>query len=201
MRFWPQSLFGLDIQAEEIRLLQLQGTRRKKRIKHALSRNLPLGAVIDGKIQEPEIVSDCLQELVRHNKLQAFGVAIALPIQCVVSQRISVAKGLHEAELEAEVVSHLSHCMPGVAAGLCYDHVIVGSQDDMQDDVFLVATSFENLNTPLAVVQNAGLKVQVVDVDKYALDRAIKLIIEQDHFHIEEKWLVSFGLALRSYDR
>lgn len=198
MRFWPQPLLGLDIQAEEIRLLQLQGTLKKKRIKEAILLDLPSGAVTDGKIQEAETVGDCLRELVLKHKLETSKVAIALPEQGVVSQRIFVAKGLNEAELEAEMVSHLSHSIPGVTGGLCYDYMVVNSSDSMQDEVLLVATSYANLNIPLSVVQKAGLKVQVVDVDHYALDRANQFI-KQDGLEIEKKWLVSFGLALWGY--
>jgi type IV pilus assembly protein PilM len=198
MRFWPQPLLGLDIQAEEIRLLQLQGTLKKKRIKEAITLDLPPGAVIDGKIQEAEVVGDCLQELVQQHKLQAFKVAIALPEPCVVSLRIFVAKGLSESELETEIVSHLSHSIPSTAEGLCYDYVVVNSSDAMQDEMLLVATSYANLNIPLSVVQKAGLKVQVVDVDRYALDRANQFI-KKDGIEIKEKWLVSFGLAMWGY--
>lgn len=199
IRFWPQSLLGLDIQANEVRLLQLQRSKKKQVIKQALALDLPKGAVIDGKIQEAETVSDRLQELVRSSKLQEFGVAIALPVDCVITKRISVIKGLQESELEAEVISHLSHWFPGVTEGLCYDYVMLDSNDEMQSDVLLAATSFAHLSTHVTVVQNAGLKVQVVDVDRYALARANQLV-EKESLQVEEKWLVSFGLALRISD-
>jgi type IV pilus assembly protein PilM len=193
---WPQSLLGLDIQDEEIRLLQLQGFFKKKSIKQALALSLPLGAVTEGNIQEAEVVSDCLKELVHDNQLQGFEVAIALPAQSVVSQSISVAKGLSESDLELEVTSHLSHLMPGITEGLCYDYVILNSQDAVQNEVLIVTTSFMHLNTYLTVVQNAGLKVRIVDVDQYALTRANQLV-KKNNLNIEEKWLISFGLALR----
>lgn len=195
IRFWPQPLLGLDIQAEEIRLLQLQGALKKKSIKEALLSHLPVGAVIDGKIHETEAVTGCLQELVQKYKLQSSKVAIALPEQCVMSQRITIAKGLNEAELEAEMIHHLSHAVPNITEGLCYDYLIVDSSHAMQDEVLLIATSYANLNIPLSVVQNAGLKIQVVDVNQYALIRANQFI-EQDGIELEEKWRVSFGLAL-----
>lgn len=199
IRFWPQLLLGLDIQADEIRLIQLQRSKKKWGIKQALAQSLPAGAVIDGKIQVAEVVSDRLQELVQSSKLQECGVAIALPIHCVTTKRISVIKGLHESELEAEVISHLSHCFPSVTEGLCYDYGMFGSNDEMQNDVFLAATSFTCLNIHVTAVQNAGLKVRVVDVDQYALARA-KQLVEKEGLQVAEKWLVSCGLALRISD-
>jgi len=198
IRFWPQPLLGLDIQAEEIRLLQLQGTLKKKRIKNAVATPLPRGAVVNGKIHEAETVTDCLQTMVEKNKLQWSRVAIALPEQCVMSQRIRVAKGLSESELEVEMMTHLRHAFPDVIDGFFYDYLIVDSSQAMQDEVLLIATSYANLNIPLSVVQNAGLKIHVVDVDHYALDRANEYI-EFDGIALEEKWRISFGLALWSY--
>ena len=199
IRFWPQPLLGLDIQADEIRLLQLQRSKKKRVIKQTLAQSLPAGAVIDGQIQAAELVSDRLQELVKSSKLPKCGVAIALPSHCVTTKRISVIKGLRESELEAEVISHLSHCFPIITEGLCYDYMTFGSNDEMQDDVLLVATSFTCLNTHVTAVQNAGLQVRVVDVDQYALTRANQLR-EKEGLQVEEKWLVSCGLALRVSD-
>ncbi len=195
--FWPQPLLGLDIQSDEIRLLQLQRAKKKCVIKKTVAMPLPVGSVVDGKIQEIEVVGDCLQKLVQDNRLQEHEVAIALPASSVLIQRISVARGLDEAEIEAEVISHLHHALPGVTEGLCYDYVMPNQQEDIQNDVLVVATAFLHLNTPLTVVQNAGLKVRVVDVDQYALDRANQ-IVEQQRLSIEKKWLISLGLALRS---
>lgn len=198
IRFWPQPLLGLDIQAEEIRLLQLQGTLKKKTIKEALQMPLPQGAVIDGKIHQSEIVADCLKELIHKHKLHSSKVAIALPEQCVMTQRISVAKGLNATELEAEMIQYISHAFPHLSKGVCYDYLIVDSSHAMQDEVLLVATSSVNLTIPLSIVQDSGLKVQVVDVDQFALDRANRFI-QMDEIALEEKWRVSFGLAMWSF--
>lgn len=194
IRFWPQPLLGLDIQAEEIRLIQLHFLKRKS-IKQAVSRELPPGAVIDGKIEEPATVSECLQELIQDHKLQNFKVAIALPKHCVVSQQISVAKGLSESELEEEIIGHLKHSMSNPKEDLFYDYVVTAAKDETQDNVFLIAAYFFHFNAHMLAVQNAGLIVQVVDVDQYALTRASR-IIKKNNIFLEDKWLISLGLAL-----
>ncbi len=198
--FLPRPLLGLDIQDDEIRLMQLQGFKKKKKIKLALSCSLPSGAVIHGKIQEPEIVSDCLQELVRKNNLKSSDAAVALPANCVTTHSFSIVKGSHDSEMETEVVSHLSQSMPGGAEGLCYDYAITGSLDDQQCHLLLAVASVEHVNGPVTVAKSAGLKIRIVDVDCYALDRAI-LFIKKNNLEIDEKWFISYGLALRGMHR
>ena len=195
LRLWPQPLLGLDIQAEEIRLLQLHSIFKKNQIKKTFSLDLSSGAVIEGKIHDVHTVSDCLQELVQRNQLQGAKAAIALPTQCVMGRHLAVVKGLNEAELEAEVVGHIRQCFPDAAEGLCYDYAITGPTENLQEDVLWIATPFANVEAPLAVVENAGLKIQVIDVAQYALDRANNLI-KKEGLSLEEKWRISFGLAL-----
>ncbi|MCD6039030.1 MAG: pilus assembly protein PilM [Gammaproteobacteria bacterium] len=197
IRFKPRPLLGLDIQADSIRLLELQYSRKIPFIKRALTIDLPINAVMESNIEKVELVSDRLRELVECNKLQKIEVAIALPERCVVTKHISVAKGLRLSELEAEIISDLSDCFPSATEGLYYDYVMLDSKDKMQDEVLLIATSFTHLNTPVMLVQDCGLKVRVVDVDKYALIRAHQCM-KKDNFQMEEKWLVSWGLALHS---
>jgi type IV pilus assembly protein PilM len=195
LRFWPQPLLGLDIQAEEIRLLQLHSIFKKKQIKKTFLLDLPSGAVIEGKIHDVQTVSDCLQELVQRHQFQGAKAAIALPVQCVIGRHLAVVEGLNEAELEAEVVAHIHQCFSDVGEGLYYDYTITGPTENRQENVLWIAASFANVKAPLAVVENAGLKIQIIDVDQYALDRANNLI-KKTGLSLEEKWRLSFGLAL-----
>ncbi len=167
------TLVGLDIQTDAIRLLHLRHIKKQVVIEQAMRMALPAGAITLGRIQQTELVSDCLRELATRSKIKKLSASIALPAECVTSKRIQLIKELGEAEREAEILDNLTHYLPSLSGELCYDYVKLDTHNEMQDNIFLAAAQVEQLNTYVNVVENAGISVHIVDVDIYAVARAV----------------------------
>ncbi len=171
--FRSKTSIGLDIQPDEIRLLQLRSAGKQLSATAAAVMPLPEGAVIEGQIQQPDTVRQCLKHLIQHTQTAGKTVTIALPAQCVISKKIQLSADLEAAALVAEIDDNLSNYFPGTQ-GLAYDYAPLNT-----DTILLVAARDEQLIATVNVVEQAGLKVKCMDVDVYALTHAVEFSIDQ----------------------
>lgn len=170
-------IVGLDININEIRCIQMRQTKRQFIIEQAETQRLPEGAIVDGKIQVFDQVIECIRMIIQRMKIQNNFAAIALPVQSVISKRTQQFKKMSHESRMREMTENLLHYFPGVTQELCYDYVVLSPVDALHDNVLVIATRYEQLNDYVNVVERAGLSVKIVDVDIYALARAVKFAI------------------------
>ncbi len=176
----PKTTFiGLDIQPDEIRMLQLRHGKQRIIIENFIINELPVDTIIDGKIKQPESLCAAIIEIVQKCKIKGYPTAIALPAQCVISKRIQLPTFLNELEREVEIKTNLAHYFPGIADELCFDFLTMHNAQD----VLLIASRAEQLNSYVNVINRAGLAVKIVDVDFYALARAAKVCVPEASAH------------------
>jgi type IV pilus assembly protein PilM len=173
IHFKPPSLVGLDVHADEIRLLQFRQTQTTFLIENCAIHPLSPGAIIDDKIKQIEVVQAAISELVQETKTYGCNVAIALPAASVISKRIKLPVGLPPKEQETEIHANLKQYLPGINEALCLDFVELDVADAERREMLLVAARLEQLQTYFNVVQSAGLVPKIVDIDSYALARAV----------------------------
>jgi hypothetical protein len=165
---------GLDIAVGEVRLMQVQNKGLSEvRIKKWGREHFSNEAIVDGRIKEPEQVIAALKRLTRRLGIKTSKVTIALPHACVISKRLKLPSCLSEAECEAEINEHLSQYLPDIRDELCFDFMALDKKEDWQE-LFLFATRRSQLEAYVNVAHKAGLSVGRVDIDVYALMRAVK---------------------------
>ena len=108
-------------------------------------------------------------------------VAIALPTSHVITKKIIVAAGLREQELELQVESEANQYIPFALEEVNLDFQIVGPAPSSPDEieVLIAASRKEKVEDRVAVVESAGLKAVVMDVESYAALAAFDLISKQ----------------------
>lgn len=157
----PSCSLGLDICSTEIRLLALRRKKQHIYIEKMAVTALPFGAVVDGKIQQTEVVTAYLKTIIQQAHVHAANVTIALPIQSIISKKISLT--------EAASINHsnqINDYFPGVNDVLAYDYI------EIDKETWLIATRHDALMLYVNIIESAGVKVSIVDVDLYALARA-----------------------------
>jgi type IV pilus assembly protein PilM len=169
---WPPLLAGIDMNAEEIRLLVLSRTRKSYRVEKFAVASLPAGIFHEGKIKHPESLQAALKQLVVQTRTQALPAAMALPATAVIFKRITLPQGIAKKNIHAHIASYCSEYFPGLQDALCFDFMTLPAAENSSPQVLLVASRMELLNSYLALGENAGLKVKIIDVDIYALARA-----------------------------
>ncbi len=170
---FSHSIVGLDIHADEIRLLHLKKKRQKICIENFAFVPLTTDAIQDGKIKQIEVIYLAIKKLVEMTNTKNCRAIIALPGVSVIMKKILLPASIRESEQAHEIKSKLNHYLPGMSEELCFDFVKTNSTAQNENEVLLVASRSEQLNMYLTVTNEAGLKTRVVDVDSFALLRAV----------------------------
>lgn len=125
----------------------------------------------ENRLKEPAIAQDAITQLVLATKTQGHDAAIALPVSTIISKRIKLYPAMTDEECEMEILSNLNQYFPGLAEDLCFDY-----QKVAEDEFFVVAARREQVSEYVDLVNHAGLQVKVMDVDSFALARAVDLL-------------------------
>jgi type IV pilus assembly protein PilM len=177
----PKPLLGLSLHPDEIHLTQLNASQS---IEKSASRELPKGAISEGRIRQFEQVKAALQQLVEATQTQGHRVAIALPAQAVISKRLKLSNLLQPEECEIEINNRLNHYLPGIAGAICFDFVILGQSGGSHQDVLLIAARQDQVSEYVEVVSQAGLQAHVVDIDAYAVMRGVQFLMRGVACHV-----------------
>jgi len=167
------SLVGIDIKASEIRLVQLKKARRGYQVNALAVKSFPCEVFWEGKVQEWGRLSDSLTELVENLDLKGQAAAVCLPANLIRMQPISLPQGLSPEEIEAEIYAYLQPDLFSKNESLCIDFHPFLVNKNTDNDIFFAATRQEYLAQYTACINASGLLVKIVDVDIYALKRAI----------------------------
>jgi type IV pilus assembly protein PilM len=168
---------GLDVNADEIRLIALSKKRKIWQVERFACAPLPRGSIVDGKIRQFDSVQTVVNQLVKETGTRGCKTVIALPANSVISKRIKLSSALSPVECEMEIAANVQKYFPGMTDELCFDFTLLNSVDKSQHEILLVASRQEQLNTYVAVAQASGLKIKKVDVDSHALMRAGNFIL------------------------
>jgi type IV pilus assembly protein PilM len=171
--FTSQITIGLDIQVDAIRLLQLKKSRRQSEILHTAKLSLPQGLFSEGKINDWQLLTSLLAEQVENLGWQNLPTVIGLPAHLVRMQRLSLPAGLSAAEIEADIFLQLQQEMPGLSEPLAIDFSFLSAKEPDVLEVLYTAVREHYLAAYLQCLAVSGLNVKIVDVDCYALKRAL----------------------------
>jgi Tfp pilus assembly PilM family ATPase len=173
------SSIGLDIRLNEIRFIHLRYISNTPRIEAIECIALPAHAIVEGRIKLPESVIQTLRTLVQKTHTQHLSTCMTLPAQGVISKRFQWLKKLTSKEQKRQAEEQLVSHFPGFSHELCYDYNILSELDDSHENVLLVATRQEQLNDYIHVAERAELSVKIIDVDTYALARAVRFVMAE----------------------
>lgn len=176
--FSSTSLVGLDVQAREIRLIYLRKSRHEYLIEQAVVSELAAGIFVDGRIKQWDKFGAILTELVQMYGLTGTAASICLPVNLVRMQRLQLPQGLTDVLIEAEIKNQIERDFPGMTESLCIDFNISARNDGENVDVFFVVSRKEYIRQCVSVINSAGLKVKIVDIDVCALTRPFHLCPE-----------------------
>lgn len=166
-------MIGLDIQPDAARLVQLKRTKGVTQLVRQAVLPLPTDIFSARKIQQWNELQLLLTEWFDTLGIKNQAVAVSLPVQAVRMQRLTLSSKLSEAEVEAEIFAHLQREMIGINESLNIDFQLFPTPHGDTVDVIFTAVREVYLTNYVECIQAAGLIVKVVDVDCYALTRAL----------------------------
>ena len=181
-----RSLIGLDISSSAIKMVELASDGKGGyRVERYTIEVLPRDAVADGNIVNLEATAETVRRAWKKLATSTRLVAIALPASHVITKKIIVPAGQREEELELQVESEANQYIPFPLDEVNLDFQVVGPAASSPDEieVLIAASRKEKVEDRVAVVESAGLKPVVMDVESYAVLAAFALIEKQlpDH--------------------
>lgn len=174
-------LYGLDISSSSVKMLEITEAKGAYRIERYVIEPLPRDAVIDGNISALEVVADAIKR--GHNRLgtRTKHVAMAVPSGAVITKKVIVQAGLREQDLEVQVESEANQYIPFAIEEVNLDFQLLGPAPSgpEEQEVLIAATRKEKVEDRVAVAQLAGLTPLVMDVESFAQQSALALVVKQ----------------------
>jgi len=177
-----RSLIGVDISSSSVKMVELASDGKSGyRVERYTIEVLPRDAVADGNIVNLEAAAEAVRRAWKKMATSTRQVAIALAASHVITKKIIVAAGQREEELEVQVESEANQYIPFALEEVNLDFQVVGPAPSSPDEieVLIAASRKEKVEDRVAVVESAGLKPVVVDVESYAVLSAFELIEKQ----------------------
>ena len=171
-----QPLLGIDISNSTIKVVELvAGEKTPMRLDRYVIEPIEKGSIVDGNIDNPELVADALTRALKKLGSRTKTVALALPSGAVITKRITLPAGLKDEDYESQVETEASQYIPFPIDEVNLDFQILGptANNDEDVDVLIAASRKEKVEDRVAVAEMAGLKPMVMDVEPFAARAAL----------------------------
>lgn len=176
------SFIGVDVSATAVKMVELSAVGKQQfRLDGYANVTLPKGVISDGNINDLAQVADTLRAAWRLLGTRARQVVLALPTAAVISKRVIMPAGLREEDMELQVESEANQYIPFPLEEMNLDFQVLGPMGKSTDEVevLIVAAKKEKIEDRVAVAEEAGLKVSIMDVEAYATETAYRQILKQ----------------------
>lgn len=133
----------------------------------------PLGAFSEGKIKRFDIFTTLLADLAAKLHRKCLNMVFTYPASFIHNQHIELPLGLTTSQVEAEIQAKVKRDLPGMHDALRIDFSELPSKNAGYAHYFFTAAREDYLSQCVESLKVAGFKLKVVDVDYYALIRAV----------------------------
>lgn len=170
---------GIELTPERVNLVQLRKQRQGLKLASLSSVAVPEGVIVDGQIIDISTMAELIQQALAESKIKTSRVATGVPARDSIVRVIPVPAELDNKELREMVLNHeagLYLPYPREEADVDYQKLGYFVDDDGIEkvQVLLVATRKEVTDAYLNTFEQAGLKVDVLEINSFALLRTIR---------------------------
>ncbi|MBX3097484.1 MAG: type IV pilus assembly protein PilM [Fimbriimonadaceae bacterium] len=170
--FNKKSIVGLDLGARLIKAMQIDRTNTGWKVSRTAYIQTPKDAIKEGVVIDPEAVGTALRQMLREQKFQATNAVIGVAGASVIVRLVRIPK-MPEATLRKSIKFEASRYVPSSIEDSFIEFEILGESSDGQMDVLIVAAPRDVVETRLKACEVAGLEVDCVDVEAFAMYRSL----------------------------
>ncbi len=174
-------MLGLDISSTAVKLLELSYKGGNYRIEAYAVEPLAPGAVVEKKVVDVDAVSEAIKQAVKRSRTRAKLAVVAVAGSAVITKLISLPAMLSDSEMASQIELDSYQYIPYPLEEVNLDFQVIGPSERDSDmvEVLLAASRSENVDARVAAVELAGLTASIVDVEAYATETAMSLIIQR----------------------
>lgn len=178
-----KSIIGLDIGNSYIKILEVSGENLDNLELNAYAM-IPVPRELiaeNGEFKEEELakISELINKCWQKAGCESKNVATCISSNNVISKTIYIPKLSNSEELQLIVESEFSKIIPEEINlnDLAIDYAYTGEQESEEfAEVLVVATKKEKLEFLQALVEGAGLNLEILDVEGFAIENLLKLM-------------------------
>jgi type IV pilus assembly protein PilM len=170
----PSQTFGLDIGTSAVKIAQLEEASGRWTLTALGVVPLPAEAIVDGNIQQRNVVVDAIKECLDRAGITSRDAAIGVAGRDVITKKIRLAGLVPRQEVAGAVQLEAEHHIPFALDDVFLDYHVV-RQHEGGMDILIVAVKRSKVNEYVGVVQEADLDPVVVDIDDFALGNQFEL--------------------------
>ena len=175
-------LVGVDISSSAVKMVEITQTGRDAyRLEGYAIAPLPKDAVVDGNIMQLDQVAEAVKRAWKLLGTREKRAALALPSAAVITKKVIMAAGMREEDMEIQVEAEANQYIPFSLDEVNIDFQEIGpsANNPEEVEVLIAASRKEKIEDRVAAAEGAGLKVNVMDVETYATDKAYMLARNQ----------------------
>jgi type IV pilus assembly protein PilM len=175
---------GIEINPDKITLAQLAKKGQQYKIIKHHSLEVPEDVFEEGQIVDSPALAELIDQLLKEAKIKPKKIATAVPMRDSIIRIIPIPAELNDSELKDMVLNHeASLYLPYPREEVDLDYEKLGyfmDEDGIEKvQVLLVATRREITDIYVETFQQAGLSLNVLEINSFALIRAIQENLKQ----------------------
>jgi type IV pilus assembly protein PilM len=171
-----KDLVGIDIGSSSIKLVQLWQAKDSYQLLNAAIMPLPSEAIVDNSMMDTAAVVEAVKNLVTSLGIKTKDVVCSISGNSVIIRKI-ILPAMTTEELEDQISWEAEQYIPFDIKDVNIDFQILGPDmiDPSKIQVLLVASKKDIINDYVAVFADAGMTLDVMDVDSFAVQNAYEL--------------------------
>jgi type IV pilus assembly protein PilM len=171
-----KEIIGIDIGSSSVKLVQLKEQKGVFTLQNVGILPLPLEAIVDNTLMDTSSIVETIKKLLKSLNIRVKDAACSVSGNSVIIRKISLP-AMPPEELEDQIHWEAEQYIPFDINDVHIDFQILASDqnDPSKMEVLLVASKKEIINDYLAVFNEAGINLAVVDVDSFAIQNAFEL--------------------------
>lgn len=171
-----KEVVGIDIGSSSVKLVQL---KEQKGVYHLINVGvvpLPPEAIVDNTLMDSSAIVNAIKNLIGSLGVKVKDVACSISGNSVIIRKI-VLPAMPPEELEDQITWEAEQYIPFDINDVNMDFQILSpdSNDPSKMNVLLVASKKDIINDYVAVFNEAGLQLSVVDVDSFTVQNAFEI--------------------------
>ncbi|MCP5143460.1 MAG: pilus assembly protein PilM [Gammaproteobacteria bacterium] len=174
-------MLGIDISSTSIKLLELSRSGSRYRVESYAVEPLPPNSVVEKNISDATVVGEAIGRAVKKSGTRTRTAACAVAGSAVITKIITMPANLSDQDMESQLQLEADQYIPYPLEEINLDFEVLGPSEKEPDrmDVLLAASRADNVDVRVAAMEVAGLQTKVVDVEAFALENAVSLIMSQ----------------------
>lgn len=174
-------MVGIDIGSHSIKAVLLREIESGFRLEALAIEPMPKGAMSERTIQDIEAIGNVITKLKRKLPKSLKNAAVAVSGQTVITKVIFMDVSLSDAELESQIEIEADSLIPYPLdeVSLDFEKLSTNEADPSKMNVLLSAARTESVEARVGALEEANLDTKIVDVESYALSRAMDVYYQQ----------------------